>query len=120
MSVVASPQAGVADISRREPATARASAHAGLLSGADLLGQAAVAALLLYAALVLLYPPALSGAISVPTAPWSIVDVFDLTMAALMPKWLVFPVHTGLDGGPARVVAAGVMLCSFAVALRGR
>lgn len=120
MRTVVSPRAGVADISRHEPATVRASAHAWLLSGADLLGQAAVAALLLYAALVLLYPPTLSGAISVPTAPWSIVDVFDLTMAALMPKWLVFPVHTGLDGCPARVAAAGVILCSSAAALRGR
>lgn len=54
MSAVAHPQTGSTVISFVEPATARPNAHPGLLRGAALLCQAAVAVLVLYAALVLL------------------------------------------------------------------
>ncbi len=119
MNAAIHPQAGDGAVRRRDRATARTPARSKPAGIAMAFSRAAFAALLLYAMLVLLYPPALSGVISVPTAPGSIVDVFDLTMAALMPRWLLFPVHTRIGDGAARAAAA-LVLCASTVALRGR
>ena len=118
MSASIHPQAGNGMLRRDEPAPA--SAHLKPVATTRLLRHAAFTTLLLYAMLVLLYPPALSGAISVPTTPGSIVEVFDLTMAGAMPTWLLFPIHTGIGDGAARAAAAALILCSSAPALRGR
>ncbi len=119
MSASIHRQAGNGMLRRDEPAPARASAHLKPVATTRLLRHAAFTALLLYAMLVLLYPPALSGAISVPTTPSTIIDVFDLTMAAAMPSWLLFPIHTGIGDGAARAATAALILCSCAPALRG-
>lgn len=85
---------------------------------AGLLRHAGLAALPLYAILVLSYPPALTGQISIPTSPGSILDVFDLAMAALMPPWLVFPVRTGIGDDAARAAAALAFVASMAALCR--
>ena len=119
MNAAIHPQAGDGAVRRRDRATARTPARSKPAGIAMAFSRAAFAALLLYAMLVLLYPPALSGVISVPTAPGSIVDVFDLTMAALRPCGLFCPAHPGCVAGAA-LGAAALVLCASTVALRGR
>lgn len=114
MSATFRPRASGGAIRRREPASA---ATAVLPQQADFavpIRSAAVAALLLYAMLVVLYPPALTGRISIPTAPTSIIDVFDLAMAGTMPTWLLFPVDIGSGEGTARAAAALMLFTAAA------
>lgn len=101
---------------RPEPVTAPATARPRPLAG--FLRRVAMTTVLLYAILVLTYPPALTGRISVPTSPGSIVGIFDLAMAGLMPIWLVFPVVTGISSDAARAAAALAVCVSMAALCR--
>lgn len=114
MSATLRPRASGEVIRGREPASAATAALPQQADFAVPIRSAAVAALLLYAMLVVLYPPALTGRISIPTAPTSIIDVFDLAMTGTMPTWLLFPVDIGIGEGTARLTAALVHLVSTA------
>lgn len=114
MSATFQPRASGGAIRRREPASAATAVPPQQARFAGSVRSAAVAALLLYAMLVVLYPAALTGQISIPTAPMSVVDVFDLAMAGMMPTWLLFPVDTGIGDGTARAAAALMLFTSAA------